>query len=185
VPSSKAESNRLYQLGYYGNKPKTWETWEDFWTDSTTPPYSLRTIHKPGVKLPYYCQPLESKEQVYALVELWMKVYEVPLAAVTYSGYTGDERVKIQMEVMRSEKNYSLRYSRVKKMLRLALAEESLHLEGLQALILLKTNLCEAAYSKLQELFDEFPDEIIELTVFDCAIGDLGWNTVIWEVRNY
>lgn len=40
-------------------------------------------------------------------------------------------------------------------------------------------------YEDLNEIWDDYPDSIIEFSVFTRNVGILDKNTIIWEVRNY
>lgn len=187
----KKENNRLYELGYFGNKPRTWKSLNSWFNDCYTHNillnevyYALRTISVPGIQLPWYCQPLLVID-IQGIKNIWIRHYNIKEEDIVVAEYIPDEYVFIQMEIMRSITYLSLRYSKVKKMFRLALQEQSIVEEGMRAVMTLGRYMCPAAYTRLTELINEFPDSVIEVSVFNRAVGDLGWNTIIWEVRNY
>lgn len=90
----------------------------------------------------------------------------------------------IQGEIGRSWRGYELRYATVPGyFLRDGLALHGKHAHGLTALLILKQYLDESSYDTIMELFDTYPDSIIEFTSYKGFHGVYNHNTVIWEVR--
>lgn len=58
-------------------------------------------------------------------------------------------------------------------------------LSGLRASYLLEQHLDAESMDFVNSTLSEYPDAVIEFTSFSHKVGMLGWNTVIWEVRNY
>jgi hypothetical protein len=107
------------------------------------------------------------------------------LEAVAYNEAAPDDALLIQGEVMLSTEHVSLFYSKKKTTMRKAL-QQGLQAHGLNALCLLRQHLFPASWTDIQELFDRFPDSVIEFSAFEHPVGFLrGRNAVIWEVRNY
>lgn len=96
-----------------------------------------------------------------------------------------DQKIIHQGEVQRSIHYFDLTYSIVKAPMRIALATETLHAQGLRAVHILKSAMDATSWDNLNRLFDQFPDSVIEYTTYSIPVGELGNNTVIWEVRNY
>lgn len=40
-------------------------------------------------------------------------------------------------------------------------------------------------WDRLMNIFDEFPESVIEFTIHDRRLGILGWDMLVWEIRNY
>lgn len=59
------------------------------------------------------------------------------------------------------------------------------HASGLQAQGLLKRHMDYASWEMLMELFDRFPESIVEFSCYSKRLGKFGLNSVFWEVRNY
>ena len=59
------------------------------------------------------------------------------------------------------------------------------HLDGLRAKLKLQHYMDAVSWDWLQEIFDTFPNSVVEFSTFSCPVGHLGWNTAFWEIRNY
>ena len=95
-----------------------------------------------------------------------------------------DEHLTIQGEVTRCY-GLTLRYSTVKKPMNQALEKENIEVKGLPARHLLKKHLDYLSYENLEHLMEIWQDHVVEFSAYDILVGNLGWNTVFWEVRNY
>lgn len=72
-------------------------------------------------------------------------------------------------------------YSTAPDHMKPALYSSGEHAFGYKALSLWR----EVRESSVEEWLERFPDHIVEFTVCSCPIGDLGWRSIIWEVRRY
>lgn len=54
---------------------------------------------------------------------------------------------------------------------------------GADALTLIHAYMDEYSWDNFQNLREEFPNYVIEFSVFGRGLGALGWNTVFWELR--
>ena len=86
---------------------------------------------------------------------------------------------------MRSTSYISIRYSTLPLPMRKALETKQYHENGIIALNTLKRNLDATSYDNIWRLLDLYEDAVIEFSTWDCVVGHLKNNTVIWEVRNY
>ena len=86
---------------------------------------------------------------------------------------------------MCSDHHLSMTYTDIKLPMRPALAQRTLHADGLMALGLLKCYLDDPSYDNMMSLLDEYPDHVVEFTAFNRAMGVLGWASCVWEVRSY
>lgn len=92
----------------------------------------------------------------------------------------------IQGEVMQGPEGIELFYATAKIPMRDALRLEGQRVQGMLALGLLKTYLCPRSYDWMMVLLERYPSHVIEFTSFTCEWGTLaGYNTIIWEIRNY
>jgi len=56
---------------------------------------------------------------------------------------------------------------------------------GLTALKVLHHYMDPPSSDQLHHLLHEYPDHVIEFTCCEGAVGELGYNTIFWEVRGY
>jgi hypothetical protein len=92
----------------------------------------------------------------------------------------------MQGEIARSEYYFNLTYTFEKAPMRIAFARDQWYTTGLKAKALVEKYMDANTLNDLQELWDVYPEAVIEFTCFDCNIGTKPHrNTIIWEVRNY
>lgn len=100
-----------------------------------------------------------------------------------FSEKPDDSRLLLQGHI---ESDFSLYYSIEKNKTLREVENSLLCMHGLQSREVLKYHLTTASYEDLCELFELYPDSIIEFSVFDYCLGwAKGRNAIIWEVRNY
>ncbi len=56
---------------------------------------------------------------------------------------------------------------------------------GVLALEVLKYRMDHSSYENLLELRNEYPNHVVEFSCCQHTLGELQWNTVFWDVRNY
>lgn len=106
-----------------------------------------------------------------------------------------DHRLTLQGEIMRST-NYCDGWLRTKfdrdnpadNRMRSSypgVCPHSHYTSGLSMWLRIKTAMDSRSWDCLQELLDTYPDDIIEFSCYDCQVGVLGCNSIIWEVRSY
>lgn len=190
TPTTKRENYELYHKGYYGNHLRFWPSLSDLYRDvmegtwKAHEPVALRTVDKPGIQLPRYCS-VTYLSEVGKLAHLWINEYGINPNDIVVNEIGKDGHIILQGEVTRSTKHYSLYYSTAKFMMREALVIDPQHLDGLQAIKMLESKMDAPSYENLQRLFDEFPEAVIEFSIYDQPVGNLQHNTVFWEVRAY
>lgn len=90
----------------------------------------------------------------------------------------------IEGEVMAP--GFELTYTFVKKPMRLAFAEQQLYASGYKAKALLVCYMTDSDFSDLMELFDQYPEAVVEFSCFRKNVGMVPHrNTIFWECRNY
>ena len=87
-------------------------------------------------------------------------------------------------EVMESEHGMYLRYKTGNMVMRKAMKSPTVA-TGLVALSILRTYMDDTSFDTLLELYNTYRDHVIELTVFDRAVGTHNLPTIFWEVRKY
>lgn len=181
IISDKTESIRRWQAGEFGNLLLSWPDLDAYKASGYSGDVVLRYKGTGGGGWCAYGAP---QENVDATVAQWLQE-GAERGRIYVNESQSDEGLVIQGEVMRSADYFSLRYSTLKKKMRDALAEDQKHVGGLSAVLILRSCLDNASWEQLNHLFDVYPDSVIEFSTWDHPIGDMGWNTVIWEVRNY
>ena len=186
---SKTEMYALYYRGAFGNMLTTWPSVAAFKADLAAgrwpedKPVALRLASKPGITPPRYCVPTETWE-VDALVAEWATLGIAP-NAVSLNELGRDDQIVLQGEVQRSERGLDLRASRVPKVMRQALTEDQFHLSGLRATMTLRGAMDASSWDNLQRLFDDYPNAVVEFSVYSIPVGTEQRNTIFWETRNY
>jgi hypothetical protein len=180
--NSKSEYYSLYEKGFFGNKPLTWNSIEEIVKNRWEGKICIRG--KKGIarsKARFNLTLEEARNYIHSLEK--EGILEKNL---TFNQSLPDEELLIQGEIMRSIRSYSLTYTTIKEPMNYALAKETLCTEGLTAINLIKANLFPSSYEDLQTLFNIFPDSVIEFSSYRIPLGSLpNRNTLIWEVRNY
>lgn len=185
---TKAENYKLYHAGAFGNKPSTWNSYEEMMSSGNELPYAIR-YKKPGSKWCIYSLlPFQrNKDGFYGpeVMEEWIKEGADPKLFEFSAMGTSDNYILIQGEIRRSENYYDFLYSTYLAPMRIALAKEPRYATGITAVRLISDNLDASSQDNLDKLFREYSDSIVEFSCYSKAVGELRWNTIFWEVRNY
>jgi hypothetical protein len=185
--SSKQSVNALFDAGKFGNKLRSWGTYAELQADAYAGPVMIR-YRKPGSP---FCVSQVPKGEVAEWVDNFVRYDGAERGLFSFiecgpdsGNYVVGVRT-FQGEVRRSECYYDLTYSTVAAPMRDAMKQEQKYAQGLAAVQLLKAHLSASDWDWLQELFDHYPDGIIEFSVWNRGVGDCGRNMVVWEVRTY
>jgi hypothetical protein len=177
----KREMYKLYHAGEFGNKIRSWSSYEEMINSGYQDPFSIR-YRVPMSKWCKYAIPFEDAEKV-----MNQFISEGADPKLFEFGEMGpDEKSRVfQGEVMRSIRYYDLLWTTLGKPMRIALAEESRYDTGVKALTLVKHHFDGPSWENLNFLFDKYDGCVVEFTNYDKPMGNLNWNTVFWEVRHY
>jgi len=179
---SKVEYYYLFERGFFGNKPLTWNSLDECIESGWNGGICIRG--RKGIFRSLTRFDLSKIQAKKYILELEKK--GIPEKDLTFNQSLPNEELLIQGEIMKSENYYDLTYTTIKEPMNYAFAKEMLTAKGIKALFLLKQNLFPSSYTDLQTLFDIFPDSIIEFGSYNIPLGILpNRNTLIWEVRNY
>jgi hypothetical protein len=159
----------MYQKGLFGNRIATWTSINDFYKSGYNGKVTLRDKNQQGGLCQYN---VDSKD--------------VPKSdSIVINISAPDEFLLFQGEITRSKDYLYLFASCEKTKMRDAL-KSAIGFTGLDVVRLLKMSMTPSSYDDLQDLFELYPDSIIELGVYSINVGLLPHrNTLIWEVRNY
>lgn len=165
-----------YQLGKFGNKLRTWSSLEDLKKDNFTNKLVIRTSEVGGGKCVY---DVDLKD-IDSVIKDWPNKH-----LIKYNESAPDHLLLWQGELQISIDHINLFYSDLKMKMRKAL-ERGKHLEGLNAINMMKSTMTPNSYEDLLILLDRYDESVIELGVYSINLGNLPHrNTIIWEVRNY
>jgi hypothetical protein len=178
VPRTKDDFYRRYVLGEFGNKPRTWASYEDLRDDGHHGLVCGRDM-EPGGKFLYRVH----TDVVRKLVEAGD---DNGPRRMRFNEAMPDEDVVLQGNVWH-DGQLRLEYSRQEGIShREAVRQPHVRqAEGLLAVSLLRTFLDPSSYDDIQELLDDYEGAIIEFSAYGRKVGLLHRNTVIWEVRGY
>ena len=176
---SKRDFVIRYAKGEFGNASPTWNTLEEF--------FDYHALEWPREGDLFH---LRSKEPGgpthYNLC--WDSIVRLSedkdLSDYYVSAMAPTDKTLIQGEVKLSPRHIELRYTKVKKPMREALAESESTVFGLSAYSILRMYLDANSYEWLFHLLDFYPDHIVEFSTYSTNWGTLpSYNTVFWEVR--
>ena len=181
---TKKRFYEMFQRGVFGNRGPSWESLDEMFSD----PYY--TNNKPKVAIRTKVASGHCRYNIpYSTVR---KVWKTFLAqgykpeTMQLSEMCPYDPVRIQVYVCQSTNHYDMQYSYLRVPMRKAMEKGQQNATGLEAKRLLKTYMCDNSYAWLQELFDNFPNCVVEFTTFGIQWGVCpGYNTVFWEVRNF
>ena len=181
VVKDKKQFYQMYDKGLFGNRFRSWKSVDDFLESDFYGEVSLRYSGEYGGK---FCQYNVSRDEVEEVIKQWI-LRGADREKIKINESAPDDDLIWQGEIMRSLDSYDLTYSYEKTKMRTAL-ENALFMRGVNVIRLLRKTLTPCSFNDLMELFDMYPDSIIELSVYKYPIGCLSHrNAVIWEVRNY
>ena len=179
---TKAEYYEKWHAGALGNKLRSWSSLAAIWESDYRGRVVMRVKQASGHGLVAYNLTLHEAEM---LSSSWLDLRNIPLKLIQYNEAAPDEHLVMQGEVMRSVYHYDLYYSTEKTQMRTAM-KKAVHMCGASAMLYLRSVMTEASYQQLQELFSEYPDSVVELSVYQSCLGSMpGYNTLIWECRDF
>lgn len=94
-----------------------------------------------------------------------------------------DHLSTLKGEVMRNQFYLYMRYDQTPGLRMRAAYPTMKHMEGLRAVHLLKQHMDAPSWDMLNDLFDRYPDAMIEFSCYSRPVGHFKLNTIFWEVR--
>lgn len=178
---SKRDFAKRYEAGEFGNHAPTWNTLSEFLASGYNGLIHLRN-RIAGGKTWYNVAPNDVDLYWQEALNSGLKPSDLYLSAMCPT-----EKTLIQGEIMQSEHGgYNLYYTQVAKPMREALKESSKTTKGTLAMVFLGFYLDPNSIDWIRTLLTRYPGHVIEFSTFSVNWGTLpGYNTVIWEVRNY
>jgi hypothetical protein len=184
---TKAESVRLYESGFFGNKGLTWQTVEDYVDSRFEGPVVLRYRDPDGGGGPCVYNltgDFEVLQAVRYYLErgcrddyMWINAQMPDHAIVVQGEYWTADMYGLAPDVFYC--------SDEKLQMRTALESSGRHITKGAALELLRRRMDLKSWCNFESIMEIFPGHVIEVSVYSQPVGLLGWNSVVWEVRSY
>lgn len=180
---SKSEFYRLWKNLQLGNRIAIFDNIDEFLKSNWSKPTSIRYKVAGSPYVAFYVPADKVLDKVEEFVE---KGADKDLFVFNES--TPDDCLLIQGEAQYIYENsfgLTLTYNTDKVSMRSAMTNFKMS-TGLKAKMILEHYLNAKSYEMLKDLFEEYPNDVIEFGVYSKKLGVLpGHNTVIWEIRNY
>lgn len=176
----KQEMYRGLRAGRFGNRAISFDTLSEFQASGYTGLMGIRSIDIIGFRTRYNL-PADQVAAEVAKIGLpadTLKLQFVPMQP--------DQHLIWQGEICHLVTGLYAHISFEKAAMKIALARKSEHWQGVRLRALFQTTMTPSDQSDLEELLLDYPDSVIELSVYDILIGTCPHRrTLFWEVRNY
>lgn len=179
---SKQEMYELLENSKLGNTLLNW-SYEDYLSSDYTGLVGLRYKGTAGKDYPEYSRP-KTREELVNLVKLWISLgADVNLISVNEVTY--DKDFSANLELTRNEDYIYVRahFDSTISCREAMTKDDVVTFNGLASVFFLKKLIGQDGYDDLMDLFDLYPDGIVEMTTFNEFVGKWSKPYVIWEVR--
>lgn len=186
----KSHMYRLFTEGAFGNRPRTWPCLDDLLSSDFRGQIGMfeRSERHGGGLVEYYVPVSE----VEARVRAW-RSHNVQADRIQFTEMAPHEHNLIQGEVTGPMNcptpewgwDWSLSYSVAPDLT--MRAARALPWQTMTGCVrpFLRQLLDEPSWDNLERLVETYPEHVIEISTFRRRVGELGWNTIFWEVRLY
>lgn len=176
APTNKVLSAQLFLAGHW-NRPQVWQEPWDIPQDMRESQFGIRYLVPGG--------PFRGHMSYQDLCKEWSARLPEFKGRMYVCGAAPDDARVIQGELMRTPGGLYFHGSTGKTTVREAMLDGSaFDWSGFTPAAALRQGMTPESWQDIQEIFDLWPDAIIEFTVFSKCFGHLpNRNTVIWEVR--
>lgn len=180
--SNKAQNFMLWTTGAYGNRLRAWASFNDYVVDDFQGRVALRSRRGVAGPCVYNLHGLQQAMKAYTGL---IKAGVTPASLMVNEMAPNKECLQGELWTGGDHPWYFL-HSFHRAPMREALRYSSAVTQGLAARCLLKSMMTPSSFADLELLVEEFQDHVIELSVFDCCLGDIpGRNALVWEIRQY
>lgn len=184
--NDKTEMYRLLSSGKLGNTLLSWPV-EDYLKTNYTGNVGLRYNGEAGKNYPEYARP-KTRSEVIELIQIW-KNLGADVSRISVNEVTYDKDFAYNAELTRDESylylhvHYDKTISCREAMRRPIEPGEGEIKKGLVAKEFLCYTLGTDGYSSLQDIFETYPNAVIEFSAFNEYVGIEKKKFCIWEVR--
>lgn len=181
---TKAEMFGFYERGWFGNRALTWPSKEKMVDSNYQGQIGLR-YKDPRGGGSYFRTEMTLEEAEFQYAE-WLKEGAKP-EYFLWCESIPTNRLLLQGEIQRGLSIYDFTYTTEKGVPnRPSLWKNKQYATGLKAILLCQHFMWPKSYDNLQELFELYPNAVIEFSCVDFECGSIpGHNTIFWEVRHY
>lgn len=167
--------------GDFGNRPRAWNTLAELQASEYRGTLSIRSKLRQGGGRTRYNVPYEKVDE--ALADFKRTGTEI---TDLYFGESADDRYLLcQGEIWRDRTGWHLAYN-TEQIKMIEAMQRTRTVVGARAFITLQHYLNEASLHDLLQLFEQYPQAIVEFGAYSMCWGSLtGRNTIVWEVREY
>lgn len=177
---SKQQSMQLYRAGYFGNKVVAYPLDTFLETGPHAGRWSIRYTFsgRPGGRfLLTYADMLEEAAR--------LRQRGVPLSVAQASQAAPDEYLTIQGEVCDLPDGRRYLHGTTAKLPMRAALLQGRHFYGSAVTSILRQYLDAVSFDHLQFLLDRHPGHVVEFSAYSRRVGELGWNSLFWDVRDF
>lgn len=175
---NKKQFYKLWLNGALGNKINTWNTYKELIKSGHKKPVGLRSINQNNRFCFLYVNICDIKDLI--------KRNHLNEKDIIYCEHAPDgTNLIMNGELCELPDGLYLNYNTEMVTMRQAIPNFK-SIQGLKCKLYLKEILNPNSYNDLMFLINEYPDHIIELSVYNIDLGFLpNQNMIIWEVRRY
>lgn len=175
---TKPDFVRRYMAGEFGNRPQSWDTWEQYEASGYVGNIGCRCRDRSN-PLGMYNSPPET-------VRAFVDSIDVPESNLYFYEAPPDERRPLQGELRWWDRGPELYYDFGSGLtMRPGLRANGRQVRGAASTAILRSFLDGESFDWIMQLLDWYPGHVIEFSMFEMPVGVLNNNTIIWEVRRY
>lgn len=182
---TKEDFYTLYNRGLIGNMLRNWTV--DQWRALRDYPVDTVAVRCKSAAMPFLRYDIVATEAL-AYIEDVCSKHNVGLEWFQLAECAPDHDNTLQGEVMRTSQYMYLQYTlHTGQRMRHVMATQGAtkHADGLRAVTLLKQYMDAHSWDTLQNIWDQWPDAIVEFCCYKYAVGVLKKNTLFWEARTH
>lgn len=182
--NSKAEHLDLWNRGLLGNKMRSWKSYADILASDYRGEFSMRTKQQSGGNsggLATYRLKFSDLERT---MNEWISK-GTAIESIYFNESAPDEELVTQGEIMVTTDHYDYLYCNEPLKMREAMSKAKV-MRGIAVVSYLKEVMMPNSWDDINELFEIYPDSVIEFSVYQRTLGIYpNRNSIFWEVRNY
>lgn len=181
--TTKKQFLNLWKAGLLGNRLRVWDTVGAALASSYSGELTIRSKTPGSGFFVPVVHKADLEREVVALYDRGARPLDLYFGEIPKHG---THAIQGELTGLAGSKPYYFTYSNAKCNLRDAVLKHSSVMVGLRTLITLQHHMTPNSYDEVMWLLHEYPQHVIELSVFDYNLGIFpNRNTVIWEVRLY
>lgn len=173
----------LFEKGEFGNTVRPWSSVEKLFASGYNGHISIRSRGgRPKGPVIRNLPVEKAQETVISLVKAGFSEN-----LLFFGEWIPDDILVMKCQLARSERFFELTYRPTALWRYFDQKSEygDKYAHGLRAKVILFSAMDEETYEPIVELFDRYPDSVIEFNIYDRPVGTLSRNAIIVEVRNY